>query len=139
MAEVHSGFVTTRNATTALSFVPTRVEGLPEVAEVTVRPDRLELVSDGRVVTVVFDEIALWPRPRWLSKALARIGLRPHRLPVGERDWFHQPGERFICFYSSPRIVLFLPDDPADESPETYFRRVQDVLAEGGFDTFDLG
>jgi hypothetical protein len=31
-----------------LRFVPSRVEGLPDVAEVVVRPNRLEVLSQGR-------------------------------------------------------------------------------------------
>ncbi len=38
----------------SLSFGPSRVEGLPVVSRVVVKPDRLELLSDGKWVTVRF-------------------------------------------------------------------------------------
>ena len=41
-----------------LRFVPSAVEGLPGVAEVAVFPDRLELLSEGKWVTVRLLDIA---------------------------------------------------------------------------------
>jgi hypothetical protein len=123
-----------------LRFVPSRVEGLPDVTEVGVYPDRLELLSAGRWVSFRFADIAEWPRPAFLWRWLARLGWRPSRLPVGERDWFHPPSERFFRFSTQPRIVVSMPDEPAETSyGSTLFRRVQDVIQEGGFSTWDLG
>jgi hypothetical protein len=123
-----------------LRFVPSRVEGLADVTEVTVYPDRPEMVSESRRVAVRLADIATWPRPSFLWRRLARLGWRPRCLPVGERDWFHPPSERFFRFYTQPRIVVYMPDEPAETGYSgTLFRRVQDVLLEGGFNTWDLG
>jgi hypothetical protein len=123
-----------------LRFVPSRVEGLTDVTEVTVYPDRLEVISAGRHVSIQFADIAAWPRPAFLWRRLARVGWRPRWLPVGERDWFHPPSERFFRFYTKPRLVVYMPDEPAEtDYGSTLFRRVQDVLLEGGFNTWDLG
>jgi hypothetical protein len=111
----------------SLRFVPSRVEGLPEVTEVAVFPDRLEACSAGRQVTVRFDAIAEWPRPAWLWRLLARLGWRPRWLPVGERDFCPTP------------LTLYMPDERGVPYPETVFRRLQDVLRKGGFSTWDLG
>ena len=71
---------------------------------------------------------------------LARAGLRPRWLPVGERDWFKAKSERFFRFYTWPPIVVYMPEEPAEaDYGSTLFRRVQDVLLEGGFVTWDLG
>jgi hypothetical protein len=123
-----------------LWFVPSRVEGLPDVTKVAVYPDRLELLSAGQWVVFRFADIAAWPRPAFLWRRLARLGWRPRWLPVGERDWFHPPWERFFRFDTRPRIVVYMPDEPTDTSyGSTLFRRVQDVMLQGGFSTWDLG
>jgi hypothetical protein len=123
-----------------LRFVPSRVEGLADVTDVTVYPDRLEFVSRGRQVSFRLADIAVWPRPAFLWRRLGRLGWRPHWLPVGERDWFHPPSERFFRFYTEPRIIVYMPDEPEEtDYGSTLFQRVQDVLREGGFNTWDLG
>ena len=48
----------TMSAETSLRFVPSAVEGLPEVTEITVYPDRLELRSAGKRVVIRFLDIA---------------------------------------------------------------------------------
>src|SRR4051794_16061074 len=98
-----------------LRFVPSRVEGLPEVAEVIVYPDRLELLSAGKWVVFRFAEIAHWPRPTWLRKWLSRFGWRPGWLPVADRDWFHPPRDRYFTFYTEPQITVFLPDEEREK------------------------
>lgn len=125
----------------ALRFVPSRVEGLPGVAEVAVHPDRVEFLSDGRWVTVRLAEIARWPRPAWFWRGLARLGIRPRRPPVGTRDWFRTPPDRSFTLFTEPRITVHMPEAEAgiEGYAATYFRRVRDVLAAGGFTTFDLG
>ena len=122
-----------------LRFVPARADGLPDVSEAAVYPDRLELVSAGKRVSFPFRELARWPRPRWLWRLLSRIGCWPRWLPIGERDWFHPPGERFIRFYTNPPITICMPEDPHSVYHLTLFRRVQDVIALGGYGTIDLG
>jgi hypothetical protein len=45
--------------------------------------------------------------------------------------WFHPPAQRFFRFFTTPRIVVYIPDE---RDATTIFRRVQ-----GGFGTCDLG
>jgi len=121
-----------------LRFVPSR--GVPEVTEAVVLADRLELCSVGKWVCVRFADIAAWPRPAWLWRLLARFGWRPRFLMVGERDWFHPPSARYFRFFTSPRIVVCMPEEAKEtDYASTWFRRVQDVMRRGGFDTWDLG
>lgn len=123
-----------------LRFVPSRVEGLLDVTEVVVRRGQLELLSSGTWIVIRFADIAEWPRPRWLWRVLARFGRPPSWLPVGERDWFHPPPDRFIRFFSNPRIVVYMAAEPEDVNyAETLFYRVKAVMARGGFTTWDLG
>lgn len=131
-------------ATTAddgLRFVPSAVEGLSAVTEAAVFPDRLELVSDGKRVVIRFLDIARWHRLGWLYRPLARFGFRVRGWPsVADRDWFHPPAGRFFRFFTAPPVTVFMPGEPPETSyGQTTFRRVQDVLAAGGFSTFDLG
>ena len=130
------------NGTTdgGLRFTPSRVEGLADVTEVAVFPDRLELCAAGRWVSFRLDDIAEWPRPVWLRRTMARLGYPPAWLPVGKRDWFHPPAERFFRFFTEPPITVYMPDEPPETPyPQTLFRRVQDVLQAGGYSTWDLG
>lgn len=125
-----------------LRFVPSAVEGLPGVTEAAVFPDRLELLSDGKWVIVRFLDIARWHHwLSWLYRPIARLGGRVRGWPmVADRDWFHPPPGRFFRFFSVPPITIYMPDEPPETSyAQTIFRRVQDVMAAGGFGTFDLG
>ena len=111
-----------------LRFVPSRVEGLAEVTEVAVFPDRLDLCSAGKWLSFPFAEMAQCPRPAWLWCLLARLRWRQPFLPVGERDWFRPPTDRFFRFFTT-RIVVYMPDEPAETSyGDAWFRRVQDVM-----------
>ena len=124
-----------------LQFTPSAVEGLPAVTEVFICPDRLELLSEGEWVVVRFLEIARWHRGGWLYRPLARLGFEVRGWPsVADRDWFHPPAERFFRFYTEPPVTVFMPDEPLEtDYGRTMFRLVQEVLASGGFGTFDLG
>ncbi|HVX63291.1 MAG TPA: hypothetical protein VHC19_21900 [Pirellulales bacterium] len=123
-----------------LSFTPSRFEGLPEVTKVAVYPDHLELLSAGAWIVIRFVDIAAWRRPAFLWRWLARLGWRPHWLLVGQRNWFNAPAERFFRFNTQPRIVIYMPDEPAGTNyANTLFRRVQDIMLAGGFYTWDLG
>ena len=124
----------------SLRFTPSRVEGLPDVSEVVVRPDRIELRSGGEWIMIRFADIARWPRPAWLWRLAARHGRRSRWLPVADRDWFHPPRDRFFIFYTRPSIKVFLADeDRGIGYGETLFRRAQEVIQSGGYDTCDLG
>jgi hypothetical protein len=123
-----------------LRFVPSRVEGLPSVTEATVFPDRLELLSAGERVVIRFFDIARWHCCGWLYRPLACLGWMRGGPMVADRNWFHPPSGRFFRFFTDPPVTVYMPDEPAGTSyGQTLFRRVQDVLAAGGFHTFDLG
>jgi hypothetical protein len=95
------------------------------VTEVAVFPARIELFSGGHWVVIRLAEIA----------ELAELGW----LLVADRDWFHDPPDRFFRFYTTPPIVVYMPNEAGVGYPETCFCRIQDVLVLGGFSTFDLG
>src|SRR5262249_26155135 len=88
-----------------LRFVPSRVAGLPAVAEVAVFPDRIELLSNDRWAVFPFADIARWPRPRWLGRLLRSLPV------VGERDHFHAPPDRFFRFFTTPPVTVYMPND----------------------------
>ena len=94
-------------------------------------PDRLELFSEDKWVVIRILDIALWyrhgwlypPGPAWLGGARVAVG--------ADRDWFHPPAGRF---FTRPPLSVYMPDEPPETSyGQTMFRRVQDVLAAGGF------
>lgn len=127
--------------TEPLRFVPSRVEGLPDVTEIAVSPDRLELKSAGEWVVRPFASMVKWPRPAWLWQALFRLGWRRRwGLAVADRDWFHRPPDRFFSFYTTPPLVVYMPNDEITEGyAETTFVRIQMVMRSGGFASNDLG
>jgi hypothetical protein len=114
---------------------------MPVVTAAVVFPDRLELLSNENWVVIPFLDIARWHRFGWLYRRLARLGLGVRGRPsVADRDWFHAPPRRFFRFFTEPLITVYMPDESAETSyGQTIFRRVQDVIAAGGFNTFDLG
>jgi len=124
-----------------IRFVPTRVEGVANVTEVAVYPDRLELRSEGKWLALPFvDMIEL--RPRWLRPLLRLLSprLRTKSRMVGERDWFHPPPERFFRFFTSPPLVIYFPDEPPGTTyGDTVWWRVLETMARGGYHTWDLG
>jgi hypothetical protein len=125
-----------------LRFAPSEVEGLPAVTEAAVFPNRLELLSEGHWVVIRFLDIARWHGLFAVPhRIVARFGGRVRGWPaVADRDWFHPPAGRFFRFFTTPPITIYMPDEPRETSyGQTLFRRVQDVLATGGFGTFDLG
>jgi hypothetical protein len=125
----------------SLQFIPSAVEGLPSVTEAAVFPDRLELLSEDKWIVIRFRDIARWYSGGWLYHSLARLGFRVRGWPsVADRDWFHPPARRFFRFYTTPPVTVYLPDEPQELGyGDTMFRRVQNVLRQGGFSTFDLG
>ena len=128
------------DAEPSLRFVPSRVEGLPDVSEVVVRPDRIELRSAGERVSVRFTDIARWPRPAWLWRLASRYGRRPRWLPVADRDWFHPPPDRFFRFFTDPPLTVYLADEDRGIGYwESLFRRMREVIESEGFRACDLG
>lgn len=124
-----------------LRFTPSRVDGLADVTEVAVFPDRLELCHGVDKKTVIrFSQIARSLANDWFSQLMSRLGWRRGPAYVADRDWFHPPSERFFRFYTTPSLAIYLPDEPANTSYcHTLFRRIQDIILKGGFLTFDLG
>jgi hypothetical protein len=120
-------------------FVPSRVEGVTEVSEVVVHPDRLELVHSTTRRVIHLIDIARWPWPKQFWRVIHTIGIRPKWLPVADRDWFHVPRDRFFRFYTSPPITIFMPADETAEYGPSHFLRIQQVFLAAGFHTFDLG
>jgi hypothetical protein len=112
---------------------------MPDVSEVALFPDRLEVNSAGQWVVLRFADMARWPRPAWLWRLLHRAGRRPRWLPVADRNWFRSPPDRYFAFYTKPRLVVYMPADEPREYEGSHFVRVKNVLAAGGFDTCDLG
>ena len=128
-------------STGGLRFVPSRVDGLPDVTDVAVFPDRLELLSAGKWVVIRLLDIARWYRRGWLYRPLARLGFGVWGWPsVADRMWYPRPGVSYFDFYTSPPIVVHVPYYPTDIGQmDTMFQKVKQVMATGGYSTFDMG
>lgn len=124
-----------------LTFRPSRVEGVDNVESITVYPERLELTRPEGTLSFRFKDMKMrWYRFGWLYSLLHKLGFGIHGEPlVADRDWFHEPPERFFQFYTSPPITVYMPEDDGDTPAESTFPLVKAVMAKGGFFTSDLG
>jgi hypothetical protein len=122
----------------SMRFTPSRVDGLPDVSEVVVLPDRVELQSRDTRHVLRFHDIARWPAPRLLWRFLFFMGWRRAFIPVADRDWCRTPRDRYFSFYSQPRIVVYMPDDESDGYGDSVFYQMRSVMESAGFRSFDL-
>jgi hypothetical protein len=120
-------------------FCPSRVEGLPDVRDVIVYPDRLEVNTRGSWVTFRFSQIGRRQESRVVSLVKRLAGLFPLPALVADRDWFHPPRDRFFLWYTDPPLRTCMPLDEAADHASSYFSRIQAVLWSGGYATSDLG
>jgi hypothetical protein len=120
-------------------FHPSHAEGLPDVREVVVRPDRLEVNTAGRWVSFPFRRIGRRQESRVMS--LVKWLVRGTHWPVlvADRDWFHPPRDRFFLWYTDPPLRTCMPEDEPADHAASYFSRIQAVLWSGGYATSDLG
>ena len=122
-----------------VQFTPSRSEGLPDVGEVVVFPDRIEVETEGRWVKFAFADIARPQEPRAISLLKRVLGKTPWPLLVADRDWFHPPKDRFFLWYTDPPLKTCMPQDETQDYDTSYFARIRRVVQSGGFATYDLG
>ncbi len=120
-------------------FRPSRAVGLPDVREVVVHPDRLEVNTAGSWLTFPFSRIGRRQESRVASFVKRLTGRTPWPVLVADRDWFHPPQERFFLWYTDPLLRTCMPEDEPVEHAASYFSRIQMVLGSGGYATSDLG
>ena len=118
-----------------LRFAPPRTTGISGVTEIAIHPNRIEVQAQGRWVTFRLRDMAR-PQEHALARWLKRLfGLRPHPLIVGEREFCTD--HRYVVFYSDPPLKLYTPPDPPGYA-DTYIARINAVLRQGGYATYDL-
>jgi hypothetical protein len=117
----------------AVSFIPSRVEGLAGVSLVVVHPDRLELVTGDTRRAFSFAGIG---RP--LGAGLLRRVLGRARLYVASRDFCQAPSDRYFRWYTDPPLITFMPSDEVADYATCTFSRIREIVRAGGFDTYDL-
>ena len=127
------------DADEGLRFVPSRVDGLPNVTEAVIHRDRLELLTDATWMAYPFAEMT---ESSWCGKQWRRLrqlmGWRTGAQYIGERDYCHPPAERFFRFFTKPRITVYLVDESVEGYAATFFFRVSSTIQDGGFATYDL-
>src|SRR5688572_6457726 len=98
-------------------FRPSRVEGLADVDEVRVHPDRIELRSGGKWISIAF-----------LSFAPGRE-VDSGRVPIGELHFDQSDyAQSHFVFYTTPRIAIYMPADGPTSYPDSCFWRVQEMV-----------
>src|SRR5262249_56852241 len=103
-----------------VSFRPSHAEGLPDVQEVVVRPDRLEVNAAGSWLTFPFSRIGRRQESRLVSFVKRLAGRQPWPVMVADRDWFHPPPDRFFLWYTDPPLRTCMPEDEPAEYAVTY-------------------
>jgi hypothetical protein len=110
------------------------VRGLPDVDEVAVFPDRLEVRTRGQWRVFSFAEIGAWLEPPWLARLKQRLRLLPYRKQVAELVYVREPYEEsYFEFFTDPRLRVHMPAGDAPLYPDSVFWRIQDVLRSGGY------
>jgi len=127
------------DAPESLRFTPSRADGLPDVHEVVVHPDRIEVETEGRWVTFAFADIGRPQEPAVCSLLKRLIARQPWPRLVADRDWFHPPKDRFFLWYTDPPMKTYMPEDETQDYDTSYFARIRRVVESGGFATYDLG
>lgn len=114
-------------------FRPKQVEGVRDVVEVAIFPDRLELlIQSAPTLTIVeFVEMAARPFSGFFWRWAFRHGLR--RRPFIAEAYLASPSERCIKWYSRPSITVYLPEEDAGLRGQTRLARVQEIIQAGGF------
>lgn len=112
----------------AVCFRPSRVEGVENAGDVCISREAIEIISAGKRLTFPFLAFA---RGREISSG---------RVPVGELHFSKSsyPDPHFV-FYTTPRIVVFMPSDGPQTYPHSHFWRVQAVLRDGGLKLYEDG
>jgi hypothetical protein len=123
----------------SIRFTPSSAEGLPDVGDVVVHPDRLEVNTAGQWVTFPFRQIGRRPQSAFVCFLKRLVGKPPYPVMVADRDWFHPPKDRFFLWYTNPALKTCMPEDEPQDHPSSYFFRIQRVLSAGGYATYDLG
>ena len=120
-------------------FAPSRADGLPDVREVVVRPDRLDVNTEGEWITFPFCKIGRRQESAVVSFLKRLVGKDPAVKLVGERDWCRPPKDRFFIWYTSPPLKTYMPEDEGRDYGSSYFPRIHRVMwASGRYGTFDL-
>ena len=110
-------------------LAPSKVEGLPNVDEVAVFPDRLEVRSEGAWKVFPFAEM-----PGGASKPPVLLGLGGMRPRVADLLYVREPySESYFRFYTDPPVTVYMPADGPALSPHSAFWRVLQALKRGGY------
>jgi hypothetical protein len=121
--------VTPAAAQHAVRFAPSKVEGLPDVDEVAVFPDRLEVRSAGAWQVFPFKDM-----PEGPSAPPVLFGLGGARPRVADLLYVREPySDSYFRFYTDPPLTVYMPADGPALSPHSVFWRVQQVLKRGGY------
>ncbi len=120
-------------------FVPSRVEGWPDVREVVFHGDHLDVLCGDVWQRIDYASIARSQEPRWIALLRRALGRRPTPRLVADRDWFKAPPDRSLTLYTRPPLLICMPDDEPVDHDASYFWRVQQVIRAGGYVTWDGG
>src|ERR1019366_2653981 len=86
-------------------FTPPAVDGLPDVSEVAIFPDRCEVLSSGRWIAFQYDRIGRRQEPRVVSWLKRLLGRSPRPVLVGEREFC--TSRRYVVFYTNPKLKIY--------------------------------
>jgi hypothetical protein len=119
-------------------FTPSRVEGLSHITEIAVYCNRIEFYSDREPEIIYFEEIAK-PAGSSFSRVINRLFGGHNLLMIGERDWFHEPKDRFFRIFTEPQITFYMPVNDTSDYGNCCFTRILNIILSARYSTWDLG
>ena len=117
-------------------FIPPEVQGIPDVSEVAIFSDRVEVQTASIRTTFRFENVAKRQEAILISWLKRLVGKAPFPLVVGEREFCTK--RRYVSFYTNPMLKAFTPPDADAPYQETYIFRINDLLQRSGYCTYDM-
>lgn len=119
-------------------FTPSKVEGLRDVSEVAVWPDRLEVRTSIRWSTYAFSTFAEPCEPRVVGRLRHLLGLRRCAGRVAESSFSrHRYEDSYVTFLTQPRLRVYMPPGGPTGYPDSLFWRIEQTIRRGGFAVSD--
>src|SRR5205085_12535774 len=116
-------------------FVPAEIEGVVGVSAVVIYSDRIVFERDGEATTYFFRGFARRQEDLLVRLAKRLFGIKPDPLLIGEREWCTD--RRYVRLFTNPPVKIYTPPDHDRGYGETYIARINEVLRQGGYATFD--
>ena len=120
-----------------VTFIPSRVDGLSDVATVTVNAEQIVFHLPSGDHMHRFSSIGR-PQESRLASLFKRCTFRrPWPQIAADRSWCTDPLKAFFVFYTDPAVTIYMPSDDVGDYATCCFSRIRSVIHSGQYATFD--